>query len=186
MKLFCKSKGKMLVPLALLLFGSTFLSSQADAYTLTGSRVDRPNFVKYWFDSSISNHGYTSAATHGSTAWNGVSGVNLKVNATSTTDASLADVKWFASGNNDDLGDFYAETHITGYLQARSVVSINTPRFSGLDSNRQKETTAHEMGHVLGLDHEDDVPALMISVGWLNGTYPVQDDKDGIYHIYID
>ncbi len=179
-------KSWILLSLLLPLLSTTLLISQVDAYHLNGSRVDRPNQIKYWFDNSISQIGYTSAATHGSTAWNGVPGVNLKINATATSSASSADVKWYAASANNDLGQFYAHYEWSGGLASRSVISINTARFKNIDSDQQKETTAHEMGHALGLDHEDDVPAIMVSSGWENSIYPVQDDKDGIHHIYID
>ncbi|AST08110.1 hypothetical protein AF2641_13275 [Anoxybacillus flavithermus] len=40
------------------------------------------------------------------------------------------------------------------------------------------------MGHALGLDHEDDVRAIMLSTGFLNDEYPQNDDWNGINAIY--
>lgn len=179
------SKRKFILSSIVLMVITSIFISQVDAYVLRGNRVDRPNQVKYWLDTSISSIGYNAAAIHGSTAWNGLTAGRLSINVTSTTSASAADVKWYASSETNDLGQFYAQTSTSGTLTSTSIVRINTVRFKTVDGNRQKETTAHEMGHVLGLTHEDTVPSIMLSgPAWLYGTYPVQDDKDGIAHIY--
>ncbi|MBX9976367.1 matrixin family metalloprotease [Cytobacillus firmus] len=45
----------------------------------------------------------------------------------------------------------------------------------------KKKIAAHEVGHSLGLDHEDDVPSIMVSgPDWLYSTRPVADDWAGI------
>ena len=51
------------------------------------------------------------------------------------------------------------------------------------------ETALHEIGHCLGLDHEDDVdaimnPFIMNRFGGLGQAYLLQDDIDGIQFIY--
>nr|WP_286133817.1 matrixin family metalloprotease [Bacillus sp. AFS053548] len=44
----------------------------------------------------------------------------------------------------------------------------------------QKEVLAHEVGHSLGLKHEDDVPSIMYETKLLGSIYPTADDWAGI------
>lgn len=160
----------------------------ADAYVKLGGYWGggEANSLTYWLDASVTQTGYTSYAQHGSTAWNS----SPYINVAQTTSSTNANIKWYAS--TIDLGDFYADTmnYDNSYPclaceYDTSTIRINVSSFKSLDTNRMKETTAHEVGHSLGLDHEDDVPAIMISgPGWLYGTYPVQDDFNGITDIY--
>lgn len=46
-----------------------------------------------------------------------------------------------------------------------------------------RRVAAHELGHVIGLEHEDDVPALMNSA--ISGIHvPNDDDRDGVSALY--
>jgi len=163
------------------------LISPAKAYVLFGGSWSDANSLTYWLDSSISQAGYTSHSQHGSTAWNSSPHVEIS----STSSSSGADIKWYASFN--DLGDIYADalnysgaTACWNCSYTNSIIRWNQPFIedTGLDSNRIKETATHEVGHSLGLDHEDTITSIMLSAGWLYGTYPVQDDFDGINAIY--
>ncbi|WP_418909829.1 matrixin family metalloprotease [Bacillus pinisoli] len=42
----------------------------------------------------------------------------------------------------------------------------------------------HEMGHILGLSHEDYLKSVMIGKGWCNCLSPQTDDYNGINAVY--
>ncbi|MCP5420840.1 MAG: matrixin family metalloprotease [Gammaproteobacteria bacterium] len=54
------------------------------------------------------------------------------------------------------------------------------------DASEFRRVAAHELGHVLGLDHEDDVPALMATFVVVGSTVetPLVDDIDGANFLY--
>jgi Matrixin len=53
--------------------------------------------------------------------------------------------------------------------------------------NKFLETAVHELGHSLGLDHEDDTPAIMNSIlnnRYTDGAFLLEDDINGIRNLY--
>jgi hypothetical protein len=53
--------------------------------------------------------------------------------------------------------------------------------------NKFLETAVHELGHSLGLDHEDDTPAIMNSIlnnRYTDGAFLLEDDINGIRSLY--
>lgn len=168
---------------------SAFLVSsfptQSSAYVKFGGKWSSAKGLTYWLDSSVASTGFTSASDHGGVAWNNSSYVQIS----KTNSSSGAHIKFFGSAT--DLGDVYADTlnyagsnpSWTG-TYTNSVIRWNKPLAENLDANRAKETGTHEVGHSSGLDHSNTTNAIMRASGWIYGTYPIQDDWDGISSIY--
>lgn len=110
-----------------------------------------------------------------------------------------------SSTGSTDLGGFYAQAYEYDSSGAKCVdsiacsiyrakITINTPDFKTLPSGtvRRDETMTHEMGHVLGLSHEDrpGYYSIMqpgddgITDGFIDNRNPQTDDFNGIKAIY--
>jgi len=179
---------KMLLALLVIL---PFWSSNAFAYELEGGHYRNPTKLKYWIDSSVSNAGYAARAEYGSEAFDS----SALIGTVKTSDPSAANYKWWASNTN--AGEVVADTinynvNWLGQVTAcwsctydKSQIRIYLPSFKTLSWVQTRETAAHEVGHALGLDHEDRTkPSLMQSEGFLNNEYPQKDDWNGINAIY--
>lgn len=159
------------------------------AYVLLGGWYDESRDMKWWRDSSVT--GYGDRADHGSNAWDG----SYYIETSETSNASNAQLKWYASTNNFEDG-VYADTlnydvDYYGAVRAcwsceydKSRIRINIPEFKNLSYSNQLETVAHEVGHAFGLDHEDDVTCIMLTTRFSNYNWPSQDDWNGIVNIY--
>jgi predicted Zn-dependent protease len=67
----------------------------------------------------------------------------------------------------------------------RGKISINDVDFATLSPLLKNETIAHEMGHILGLAHEDSgVDSIMRSMGFEYSAAPLDDDWEGIRAVY--
>lgn|GEM_PF-1356384 len=173
---------KLVLPVAILF--SILLPQKTEAYVIYGGKWATPNDLKASIDSTVTATGFTSATEHGISAWNSSNKIQV-FNSTS----SSPHIKWFAS--SADLGEFYADTlNYSGGVPnwqgsySNSVIRWNQPRAKNLDSNRAKETGAHEMGHALGVAHSDTTNAIMRAEGWIYGTYPLTDDWNAINALY--
>lgn len=156
---------------------------KTDAYVTFGGKWEDPTYIRVYTDPSVDSIGFTGATDHGIAAWD-----SEKIRAWYSGSPN-APIKWY--GSSSDLGDFYADTlnysgsrpSWTG-IYTNSVVRWNGPVAEELNSNRLKETATHEMGHVLGLAHSNTTQAIMRATGWIYGTYPIDDDWNGINAIY--
>lgn len=177
-------KAKIIFPLVLLLT-LVLVPLRTDAYVILGGKWSNANALTYWYSATVTDVGYADATIHGSTAWNS----STKIETSRITSDRGASIKWY--GSFSDLGDFYAATlNYVGNTPSwtgtytNSTIRWNQPVTSTLDANRIKETATHELGHSLGLDHSNTTNAIMRATGWIYGTYPIQDDWNGINAIY--
>lgn len=166
--------------LSVSLLFTILLPQKTEAYINHPGKWAIPNDLKSYIDSSVTTAGFTSASEHGISAWNSSDKIQVF-----NSSSSSSHVKWFASVT--DLGEIYADClNYSGGVPSwsgtysNSVIRWNEPRAKNLDSNRAKETAAHEMGHALGIAHSDTTDAIMRKDGWIYGTYPLTDDWNAI------
>ena len=169
---------KLVLPVALLF--TILLPQKTEAYINHPGKWNIPNDLMAHIDSTVTATGFQSATEHGISAWNS----SDKIQVFNST-VSSPHIKWFAS--SADLGELYADClNYSGGVPSwsgtysNSVIRWNQPQAKKLDSNRAKETAAHEMGHALGIAHSDTTNAIMRASGWIYGTYPLTDDWNAI------
>lgn len=180
--------------IVLLVLSCFILVPKSNAYEMNFSYWSDPHHLHYYLDSSVSNDGYSAYSDYGAKAWNISSKVEVYKATSSTNDGTLTTI---TSSKGIDLGDFYADAHEYtssgsecqfGYVckSYRGKIRINDPAYYGLSTTRKYETITHEMGHILGLAHEDFIkPAIMMSgPGFLDNRDPQADDWAGINAVY--
>jgi len=102
----------------------------------------------------------------------------------STADVEIEDVDLVVGWAGQTANSVYITTIMS------STVQLNEYYLDGYSTDERRCTIAHELGHVWGLDHEDDdeIRALMYSwhtQRWYWGIYvPQDDDVDGVNAIY--
>jgi hypothetical protein len=138
-----------------------------------------------WIDQSMYDWVHTTARLR----------ITTPISYTQTTDSSASRMDVWA-------GTYYgADTGIAGetfFIKAGKVINpavsdwtygkiqLNTPVFSNLGTSDKKGTTAHEMGHVMGLNENNrDPKSVMCQLGSGRVVYNAQaDDANGINKIY--
>jgi hypothetical protein len=187
-------KRKIFTFLILFVLTCIIIVPKSEAYQMNFSYWPDSHHLHYYLDSSVSNDGYSVYADYGAKAWNISSSVEVYKSTSSTNDGTLTTI---TTSKGVDLGNFYADAHEYtssgsecqfGYncKSYRGKIRINDPDYYDLSSTRRYETITHEMGHILGLAHEDYVkPAIMMSgPGFLDKRDPQADDWAGIKAVY--
>ncbi|QPC45605.1 matrixin family metalloprotease [Mangrovibacillus cuniculi] len=167
------------------------------AYVKNGSKWSNPTSLQYYVDSSTLYAGNEHYATWGATAWNSATEVEVSRTYSSSDNGRLTTIVT----STTDLGAYYAEAFRYNSSGSRCVqptictvvrgkIVINNVDFKKLSSTgvRRHETMTHEMGHILGLGHEDSsgVFSIMLSggAGFIDRKSPTTDDFKGISAVY--
>ncbi|SDL98714.1 matrixin family metalloprotease [Paenibacillus jilunlii] len=143
---------------------SLLFSSIVSADTHSPRGGNDNGHIQAWYDSSISSYGYTSHFDHAVSTWNGR---NANVSISKTLNNS-GQVDRYYVGTTTELGLYgrnlwYNDLGISvdpdWFSWSRSVVSVydnqlrNHNNGVNFTSTRIRHTTAHEVGHSLGLAH---------------------------------
>lgn len=166
-------KKKILALLSILI---VVMPISTQAYTFTGNKFQHPTNLRYYIADSVRNNGFWSDANHGAKVWGNSPEIQIYENFS----YAYAEIRFAYS--NTDKGDIVA----TEISECRCTTNdySNITFWQGfktdLSDTTQKETAAHEVGHSLGLDHEDDVLSIMLTEGFNYNIYPQADDWKGI------
>ena len=178
--------------------------SRVEGYVLQGKRWLAPTAIFYVNMSGADglwNTGFENAMAR----WNAATGFTFSVVRTFEDPCDGGDrrsgVGFSDMACDDAFGDNTLAVEITwttlGTVITESNIVFNrnktwnvydgaykTGQWSGISDFRR--VAVHELGHSLGLDHEDDVPAIMKSVQTFGNTLirPTSDDIAGVAAIY--
>lgn len=154
------------------------IPSMANAYGFLGNKYQQPGSIYYYYDSSITNangvnlSGYVN---YGSNAWDKDS--NVEVLGSSAH--YIAKIRWsYSSTDNGYYGIAYPECYC--YPNDYTKIVLYYDFRYNISNARMYETAVHEVGHALGLSHEDRVQAIMMQYDWLDSTVPASDDWNGV------
>ncbi|WP_141201656.1 M57 family metalloprotease [Paludifilum halophilum] len=165
----------LLLGLAVLVFGSW---TPAFAYNLWGYQ---------WSSTSISYecdmHGdYTTQCENGKNDWNRSTPVNLTYGGSNagitTTAGNFGNVSWSGLCNL---------SQVSGRTILKADIQINTHYTDSYSSLQRKGVITHELGHAIGLAHEDSLGrggAVMYSNDGRTVYSPTRDDIAGVNAIY--
>lgn len=144
--------------------------------------------VNYYLDSSVSSYGFTTTSEYGAAQWYDYQNIYYS----KTTNAEFAKVKVFAGDLNDDkwADAVNYEYNFFGQLVSCSDcdydygrIRINYPTLTPKGAFHAKKVLTHEFGHILGLEHSNVDPAIMLQ-GTLEYNTLQPDDIAGRNSIY--
>lgn len=195
----------------LLLFSTIFILSTSVAaaapYYIYQTYNSHHAHLNFKFDSTIDSYGYHDIAGAGSYAYDSSSNVEAYYSPNASSPGSDLHLKWYGVNNTAvtwygmtyhyagigavDIGSGDYETkasipffHYSGYDE----VKLNKYMMDKIDSSKQYETAAHEMGHVYGLHHDDlsktTNPTIMMQYDWLGSKVPTWWDFAKINTLY--
>ncbi|UUZ95775.1 hypothetical protein LJK87_15980 [Paenibacillus sp. P25] len=196
---------------SILLFGTLLLSTTSVAgatpYYIYQSYNSNHAHLNFKFDPSIDNLGYHDIAGTGSYAYDS----SDKVEAYYTPNANSPQwdyhLKWYGVNNTSvswygatfhynppgsyiGSGDYENKASIPIYKYSTyDEVQLNKFMMDKLDDvSKRYETASHEMGHVLGLHHDDynktTNPTIMMQYDWLGSNTPTWWDFAKINTLY--
>lgn len=139
---------------------SLLFSSVVSANTHSPRGGNDNGKIQAWYDSSISSYGYTSHFDHAVSTWNGR---NANVSISKTLNNSGQVDRYYVGTTSEDLygrniwyNDLGIPVNPDWFSWSRSVVSVYHNKFvefGNFTPTRIRHTTAHEVGHSLGLAH---------------------------------
>lgn len=168
--------------LVILLFFLMSNSSDVKAYDLMSGKypVHLATNLEYYIDSAATT--YETDTVLGILNWNNFPSY-VKI-STKVLREDNAELRFYYTGI--DKGRTVADN--TNYTSSTNVYKYSRIQyhlgFKSLGTSDKRETAAHEVGHSLGLNHEDTKPSIMLTSGFRGSALPQLDDWNGIIAKY--
>lgn len=170
-----KSKIILLSLLLLIVAATQVFADTGKVHIKEGSiKLRSTKALVYWLDSSVTSYGFEGSVSNGVTKWDEATSA-FTINQ---TDSSSADIKVFGGNKSLPANTFGSATYWktnsigevsqvsssdvtngTDYVYARIVLDAGWQGDFGFNSSERYKTSAHEVGHVLGMNHFEEAPA---------------------------
>lgn len=85
--------------------------------------------------------------------------------------------------NDVTISDYTEESSTMAYTSSSGKICFNSYHFESMTSEQRQKTIMHEIGHALGLDHNNDTTSIMCQ-GKRAQTTLSDDDKAGYDYLY--
>lgn len=150
------------------------------AYNHSGGKWETPSVLRYYIDQTALDVRIGGHITTGTLIWN----ISPYIGIVGRTDnKNNSQIRFYHSTTDD--GNYAVE--VTNpchcYPYNNSVVTTR-PSFILANDSVRDEVIAHEVGHSLGLAHENSNPAIMRQYGFNGSHIPLTDDFNGLAALY--